>query len=176
VIAYPASFPCVSRVEGHSAQIASGVVRTPMSSGVSRQRRSFRQLPQQIALAFVIDQSTYAAWLSWVNAHAWEDWVVLSLPGLLASTAGTPTAATAVRFMTDLQAELLNVRKLWVWRVRVSAEYVPLPTDYATFPGVWIIGATPGAPAPAYIIGGTPDALAPDMTQPGRPGLPTVIL
>jgi hypothetical protein len=174
--AYPLSFPCASRIEGHSAQLAAGLVRTPMEAGNTRQRRSQRALPHQIALVFMIDQTVYGAWLSWVNAHAWDEWIDMKLPGLRAGVAGTPTAAVPVRFMTDLQAELVPVHRLWFWRVSVSAEYLPLASDFLVMDGVWIIGSTPTTPAPDWIVGGTPTTPAPAFTNPGTLQAPTVFL
>jgi hypothetical protein len=174
--AYPASFPCASRIEGHSATAFAGLVRTPMEAGNTRQRRMHRALPHQIALVFMIDQTLYGAWLSWVNAHAWDEWVTMNLPGLRAGVAGTNTAPTPVKFMTDLQVELVPVARLWVWRISVAAEYLPLASDFLVMDGVWIIGSTPAAPAPDWIIGGTPTAPAPIFTNPGTLQAPTVFL
>lgn len=173
---YPGSFPCASRIEGHSATLASGVVRTPMTAGVSRQRRAYRHMPQQIALVFMIDQTLYAVWLSWVNEHAFEDWVQMKLPGLRASSSGAGTALVPVRFFSDLEAELVPVARLWLWRVRVSAEYLPLAADYLALDGVWVIPGRPALPEPAWVLAGTPGAPAPAFTNPGAPGVPTVVL
>jgi hypothetical protein len=174
--AYPLSFPCASRIEGHSAALAAGLVRTPMEAGNTRQRRAQRVLPHQISIVFMIDQALYGTWLSWVNAHAWDEWVTMKLPGLRAGVAGTSTAAVPVRFMSDLQTELVPVNRLWIWRVSVAAEYLPLYADFLVMDGVWILGGTPTAPAPAWILGGTPTAPAPVFTNPGTPHAPTVII
>lgn len=128
---YPWALPCVSRVEGHSASLAAGLVATPMEAGNVRQRRVHRVLPHSLALVFVIPQTLYAAWHGWVNEHAFTDWFLLALPGLLASRAGTDTAPVPVRFATVLSTELLPVRGLWYWRVRVQAEWLPAPGDLA---------------------------------------------
>jgi hypothetical protein len=174
--AYPGSFPCASRIEGHSAQMAAALVRTPFEAGNSRQRRTHRVLPQQIELVFVIEQALYASWLAWVNAHAWDEWVTMRLPGLLAGAAGTDTAATPVRFCTDLQAELVALHRRWIWRVRVSAEYLPLAGDFPLINGVWIIGGKPATPSADDVIAGTPGAPAPIFTNPGTPHAPVAIL
>jgi hypothetical protein len=173
---YPQSFPCASRIEGHSAVLSAGLVRTPMEAGNTRQRRMQRQLPHQISLVFVIAQSLYPTWISWVNANAWDGWVSMNLPGLLAVTPGKPTAPTPVRFMSDLQVELVSAYRLWYWRVRVSAEYLPALADFVVLNGVWVLGGTPGAPPTDWILGGTPGAPAPVFTNPGTPNAPTVIL
>jgi hypothetical protein len=125
MLTYPPTLPCVSRIEGHATQGYTAVVRTPMQAGNARQRRTHRALPQRLTLAFVVDQAVYATWLSWVNAHCYSGFVLMSLPGVLASAAGAPTTATPVRFVSDIQAELLAVHRLWVWRTRVDAEWLP---------------------------------------------------
>lgn len=174
--AYPQDFPCPSRVEGHSAAIDLGLVRTPMSGGNTRQRRSFRNLPHLLSLTFLIEQGTWASWLAWVNAHAWEEWIDLPLPGVQASNAGLKVAPTPVRFCSDLQTELVPVHRLWYWRVRVTAEFRPRPEDFPIVDGFWIVGGTPAAPSPDWIVGGTPLAPAPDFTNPGTPARPVVFV
>jgi hypothetical protein len=140
VIAYPGTFPCVSRIEGHSATAFAGLVRTPMEAGNTRQRRSHRVLPHQVSLVFVIAQEFYADWLAWVNAHAFDEWVSLKLPGFLASRAGTDTALVPVRFVSDIQTELIPVSRLWYWRVRVTAEWLPTFGDLKPSPfGPWVV-------------------------------------
>lgn len=125
MVLYPALLPCASRIEGHGALVATAIVRTPMQAGNCRQRRTHAQLPQRLALAFVIDQALYAAWIAWVNTYAYTDFVLMRLPGVLAARAGTDTAPTPVRFISDLQAELVPLHRLWIWRVRVDAEWLP---------------------------------------------------
>jgi hypothetical protein len=174
--AYPLDFPCVSRIEGHSAALSAGLVRTPMTAGNSRQRRSFRNLPTMLSLVFVIRQDEYASWLSWVNTFAWDDWIEIKLPGLHASAQGEDTTPTLVRFCSDLQAELLPVHRLWYWRVRVSAEYQPSAGDYLPVSNTWIVGGTPAVPSVDYILGGWPASHGPDFTNPGTPAFPVVFV
>jgi len=176
VIAYPVSFPCASRVEGHGAALSAGLVRTPMEAGNTRQRRTQRVLPHTISLVFMIDQREYGAWLAWMNAYAWDQWITMNLPGLLASKLGTNTAAVPVRFMTDLQTELVDIHRKWIWRLRISAEYLPQPADFPPVDGIWIVGGKPQAPATDWILAGTPGTAAPIFTNPGTPAAPTVIL
>jgi hypothetical protein len=172
-IIYPPHLPCVSRIEGHSAALSAGLVRTPMNAGNTRQRRTFRTLPHMLALVFVIEQKVYAEWLAWVNVYAWDEWVSMKLPGLLASRLGTDTASIQVKFCTDLQAELLPVHRLWYWRVRVTAEYIPTPEHLApVLSGDWIVAGTPGDPSPDWIVAGTPAAPSPDWISAGTALLP----
>lgn len=159
MIAYPTLFPCPSRVEGHSAQLGAGLVRTPMNAGNSRQRRAHRNVPHRIALVFVVHQPDYAAWLTWVNTNAWDDWISMRLPGLEASRAGLDTTAISVRFCSDLATELLPVHRLWYWRVRVEAEYIPTPEQLLSVPfGPWVVAGSPSAPPADWIVAGTPPA------------------
>jgi hypothetical protein len=176
MIDYPASFPCPSRIEGHSQDMSAGLVRTPMEAGNSRQRRTHRMLPTRIALTFMIEQPDYAGWLTWVNENAWDDWVNMKLPGLVASRLGVNTAAIAVRFMSDPRAELLPVHRLWWWRVRVEAEYLPTAEQIApVFAGKWIVGGSPLAPSLDWVLGGTPLTSPTDLTQPGTVAKPVTV-
>jgi hypothetical protein len=173
--AYPVSLPCVSRVEGHNAALDAGLVRTPMGAGNSRQRRNYRNLPHMISLVFMVPQDSWRYWLSWVNANAYDDWLTLNLPGLKAGAAQKDTTPTLVRFCTDIQADLVPVHRLWLWRARVSCEYLPDVDDFQEI-GFWYIGGTPAKPSTTWVIGGTPDGPAPDMTNPGTVDFPTVVV
>jgi hypothetical protein len=178
MIAYPLSLPCASRIEGHSAAISAGLVRTPFEAGNSRQRRAQRVLPHQISLAFMVDQPLWATWLSWVNAHAWDDFFTLNLPGLVAAAAGKNTAAVPVRFASDLATELVPAATdgLWYWRVQVTAEYLPQPADILALAGGWVIGGSPAAPSGTWVIGGTPGAPSPAFINPGTIFAPVTVL
>jgi hypothetical protein len=168
MVIYPASFPCPSRVEGHSQSMSAGLVRTPMEAGNSRQRRAHQVLPTRISLVFMIHQPDYAAWLTWVNEFAWDDWMTMKLPGLEASRLGLDTAEITTRFMTDLQADLLPVHRLWWWRVRVEAEYVPTPEQLTPiFSGDWVVAGVPAFPATDWIVAGTPPDPSPDWISAG---------
>ena len=174
--AYPLSFPCASRIEGHSAAISTGIVRTPFESGNSRQRRMYRNLPHQIALVFMVDQALWASWLSWVNANAFDQFFTLKLPGLIAAAAGAHTAAVPVRFASDVATELVPARGLWVWKATVTAEYLPAFADILALAGVWIVGGTPAAPSTDTYTAGTPGVPAPIFTNPGTVYAPVAIL
>lgn len=123
---YPTPLPCVSRVEGHSTTAYAALMRTAMEAGNCRQRRVHRQLPQRLSLVFVMDQAIYATWFAWVNANAYADFVLMTLPGVLASRNAVDTTPTPVRFLSDIACELLPVHRLWIWRCRVEAEWIPL--------------------------------------------------
>jgi hypothetical protein len=147
-----------------------------MEAGNARQRRTNRILPTRISLVFMIEQAGYAAWLNWVNTYAWDDWIQMKLPGLQASIQGSNTAAIPVRFMTDLQTDLVPVHRLWWWRVRVEAEFIPTPDQLEPVPfGPWIVGGTPASPSPDWIVGGTPAAPSPDVISAGTPLDPVAI-
>lgn len=162
MIFYPSTLPCVSKAEGLSATAFAGVIRTPMEAGNSRQRRAHRTLPHQLALAWDIAQKDLAAWITWVNAHAWDDWILLTLPGLAASQLGLISTSVPVRFVSDLSQELLPGHGIWYWRLRVDAEYQPSPDDLAPVsPLSWYVAGRPGSPAPIWIVAGRPGSPAP---------------
>ena len=170
---YPHSLPCASRVEGHSAVAYAGIIRTPMTAGNTRQRRAHRQLPQQIALAFVVPQTQLADWMAWVNENAFDTWFAMNLPGVLASRAGNPTAPVPIRFTSDIQLELLTVERLWYWRIRVDAEWMPTVEDLAPGP-LWVVATRPGeATGLPWIIAGDPATPAPDWIIAGDPAAPS---
>jgi hypothetical protein len=78
--------------------------------------------------------------------------------------------------MTDLQTDLIPVHRLWWWRVRVEAEYVPLASQLVSVPfGPWIVGGTPASPSANWIIAGTPAAPSPDTITAGTPVAPASI-
>jgi hypothetical protein len=177
MVIYPAQFPCPSRIEGHGQAISAGLVRTPMEAGNARQRRTHRVLPTRISLVFMVHQPDYAAWLTWINENAFDAWISMKLPGLQASRQGADTALIAVRFMTDLQADLVPVHRLWWWRVRVEAEYIPTPEQLEpVLFGDWIVAGTPRFPAPDWIVAGTPAAPSPDVISAGTALAPAAVI
>jgi hypothetical protein len=169
---YPSTLPCVSRVEGYATSADAGAVHSPTEAGVAAQRRRWPTLPHALSLVFMVEQRDYAAWMAWVNAYAFDAWVLMLLPGLLASRAGADAVPTPVRFTSDVQAELVPVHRLWVWRCRVAAEWQPLAGDLAVVVmGDWIVadlahpppdtviaGQAPTPSSPARVLAGTADA------------------
>lgn len=173
---YPSTLPCVSRIEGHAAAAFAGAVRTPMEAGNTRQRRSQRVLPHQLQLVFVMPQTRLADWMTWVNLHAWDEWIEMKLPGLLASRHGHDVIATPVRFISDLQLRLRQEYRLWYWDVSVEAEWLPLSADLVALR--WFVGGRPGTtPAVAdWIVGGRPPTPStPDTVTGGAPSNPSAI-
>lgn len=158
MIFYPSSLPCVSRAQGLNETAYAGVVRTPMEAGNSRQRRMHRTLPHRLSLTWEMAQTDLAAFLTWVNAYAWDNWVLLDLPGLRASRRSVNVTGTPVRFISDLTEELITGTGLWYWRVRVDAEWQPTTDDLALVPiASWIVAGTPGDPSSdQWIVAGTP--------------------
>jgi hypothetical protein len=170
VIDYPASLPCVSRAQGLNETAYAGVVRTPMEAGNARQRRMHRTLPHRLTLTWEMAQTELAAFVTWANAHAWDQWIALDLPGLLASREGVNVTATPVRFISDLEQELIAGQGLWYWRVRVEAEWQPVAAeDLAPLPlGDWIVAdfsqQAQGWPAPGRVFSFTGSVFDPGVT------------
>jgi hypothetical protein len=162
MVFYPSSLPCVSKSEGLSLTAYAGVVRTPMEAGNSRQRRAQRVLPQALQLTWDIAQAQLYAWTAWVNAHAWDDWILLQLPGLKASSEGLNVSQVPVRFISDLTEELLPGVGLWFWRVKVTVEYNPAAAEL-TVPPITsdITAGTPATPSPDWIVAGSPGTPSP---------------
>ena len=173
MLTYPKGFPCVSRLS-HSQAMNAGLIRTPMAAGNTRQRRAFTHMPHVLQLEFEIRQDVYAAWLGWINENAYGAPFLLELPGVLASRAGVGATGVPVRFITDVEANLEPVHRLWYWRVRVGAEWQPLADDVRA--GYWIIGGTPAAPGAMWVTGGTPATPSPDITYPGTPAAPVAVV
>jgi hypothetical protein len=174
MILYPPDLPCASRIEGHSASVSAGLVRTPMEAGNTRQRRAQRVMPHQITLTFVMPQGTLADWMTWVNAYAFDQWIAMKLPGVLAGRALVNTTPTPVRFCSDIALELLPVARLWYWRARVLVEWLPtgadlLPMtwfvanepDLAQLGADWIVAGAPASPSLDNVLAGT--AVAPSV-------------
>jgi hypothetical protein len=180
MLTYPADLACCSRAEGFNQGISAGLVRTPMEAGNTRQRRSQRVLPHIISLTFVMEQPMLGDWLTWVNANAFDNWVAMNLPGLPAARLGRATAPMPVRFCSDITTELVAIHRLWVWRARVSAEWLPTSADLvpfltytgghpATSPAAanWLVAGTPASPSVNTVTAGIPpNPSGPAVTPP----------
>lgn len=158
VRAYPTTLPCPAVSLSETA--AAAVIRTPFDSGLSRQRRTHRRMPTTMRLEWLMDQQKLATWMTWVNDHAWE-WFKLDLPGELAGAHNAQTWAHTIRFISDLEKELIayDGKMTPFWRVSVQAEW-DRAVDVAHAADLrdkWIIGGSADAPESEDIIGGDAD-------------------
>jgi hypothetical protein len=173
---YPSSFQC-PQIRPYQIAVDMGILRTPMEGGNTRQRRRYTIMPSIFRLEFVMPAIDLGTWQSWVNAFAY-DYFLLNLESMWSAFAGAVTAPHIVRFISDLDIE--NVVYGWV-RVRVQAELSP--NQYAIGGPLiptyqWIIGGTPTAPAaPDWIIAGVPqNPSTPDWIFAGTPANPAAII
>lgn len=169
-IAYPDDLPCCSRVDGHTQTIDAGLVRTPMGAGNARQRRAHKSLAHRITLTFVMAQGDYADWLTWMHENGYSHFFNLDLPGLLAGRQDSGTALVPVRLCSNITAELIPIHRLWYWRARVEAEWMPTAAERAAWGWFvapawnesttrWLVAGTPAVPStPDWVLSGTPEA------------------
>ena len=89
-------------VVGYSYRTDAGLVRTPMTDGVIRQRRQWITARQELTLRFVLSREEVIAAQAFISSVAADWW---SLP--LARDPGQPAALTIVRLLADPQIKLL---------------------------------------------------------------------
>jgi len=173
-ITYPTEFRC-AQIANYRVAVDMGVLRTPMDSGLPRQRRLYRTMPHTFQLEFIMTVPELGAWQRWVNAHAYDYFTMGKLESYFAGVMGEIATPHSVRFTGNLEYD--NPVYGWV-RVRVPAELDPLQP----FPGpieptnLWVIGGTPPAPSPNNVIAGTPPAPAPDWLIAGTPAYPAAVI
>lgn len=117
---YPVSFPS-PQASPYAWSVDMGVLRTPMDGGNSRQRRLYDVMPHTWTLEFVVPMAALYDWQNWVNQFAY-DYFQMPLVSWLASKAGGQTSTHVVRFISNLEFDLLAVD---VAHVRVQAEASP---------------------------------------------------
>lgn len=170
---WPKGFPC-PLIEGHGAEAYAAVLRTPFQGGNTRQRRIHRQLPHALSLSWMFKQSDYGLVLKWLNLNAW-DWFTINLPGPLAGLHNVDTYPHAIRFISDLNAQLIRGAHGYYWKVSVTAEWNPNESDFGPGGGgddgsdIWVIAGALILPSTDWIIAGTPFAPSVDVYAAGSP-------
>lgn len=150
-----------------------GVLRTPMESGLPRQRRLYRTMPHAFQLEFVMTVPELGDWQRWVNLYGYDYFTMNKLESYFAGMVGEIAAPHSVRFTSNLEID--NPVYGWV-RVRVGAELDPLQP----FPGpvtptnVWLIGGTPPAPSNANTVIAAHNQT--DFIAAGTPAFPAATL
>jgi len=121
---FPSSLPCVSRIDGFGMAASSAVIRTPVAAGNARQNRLHARMPQEIALAWRVENVDLRPLIDWLNEFGYE-WFNLKLAGLEASMEGEFAVPIIVRLMSDIHVQLNPIYKQNWWTVTTSAEYQP---------------------------------------------------
>jgi hypothetical protein len=165
---YPKSWPAPT-IEGYGIEIDAGLIRTPMESGASRQRRRYKTIPTTFTLSFVVERKDLKAWVGWANTSAYS-WFNMDLTSHKIS--GTACAVPhSVRFTSNLEMAPITEK---YFRINVTAEMAPDPAASVPVKNDWIVGGTPGAPStPDWYIAGTPAAPSVDVVVSGTPAAPT---
>src|SRR5215831_2732791 len=121
---FPPDLPCVSRIDGYGIGANASLLRTPIESGNASQRRSNARMPQEIKLAWRVDNNNLKPLLAWLNSFGYE-WFNLRLASIESSALDEFASDIAVRLMSDINTTLNPIYNQQWWTVTVSAEYQP---------------------------------------------------
>jgi len=172
---YPAEFRC-AQISPYAITVDMGLLRTPMESGLQRQRRLYKTMPHTFRLEFVMTVPELGVWQRWVNINGYDFFIMPKLESWLSGAIGEIASPHQVRFISNLEID--NPVYGWV-RVRVGAELDPLQPlpGPATPTDLWVIGGTPDEPSNATtIIAGSPVAPSVDWIIAGSPAFPAAIV
>lgn len=123
--AYPSTLP-LPKIEGFSATVSSGLIKTEMPIHQA-QRRVFNTMPHQFSMTFVMSVELWALWYVWVSSNGYR-WFEMNLPTMYAGLASSVLSPVIIRFVSDLSA--VNVSQTDV-QVTVAAEIAPsMIADY----------------------------------------------
>jgi hypothetical protein len=173
-VTYPAEFRC-AQITPYRIAVDMGVLRTPMDSGLPRQRRLYRTMPHAFQLEFVMTVVELGDWQRWVNIYAYDYFTMGRLETYFAGMVGEISSPHSVRFTGNLEID--NPVYGWV-RVRVPAELDPLQP----FPGpveptnLWVVGGFPQSVITNWVIGGFPQSIITDWIIAGTPAFPAAYL
>ncbi len=117
--AYPDSYP-QPLLEGFSAMVAMGVIRSDMPSHQA-QRRVYTTMPHTFSLTFVMSVTEWALWYQWAGVYGYR-WFTMNLPTLYAGQAGDTLSPVLIRFNSDISAVSVSTESV---QVTVSAETAP---------------------------------------------------
>jgi len=169
---YPETFRCAQWTP-YQVAVDMGVLRTPMESGLARQRRLYRTMPTQFRLEFVMTVPELGAWQRWVNQFGYDYFTMGRLESYYAGLVGEISSPHSIRFISNLEYD--NPVYGWV-RVKVQAELDPLqPLPGPPVPtNAWIIAGTPPVPSNAITI--ISDFTLVDFVAAGTPAYPAAVL
>ena len=120
---YPASM-VEPTIAAYSIGVDMGVLRTQIRSGIPRQRRRHRTMPQKFTFSFVIKINDLDVWQEWVNDFAYE-WFEINIMSYLTNngTDGKACSPHTVRFISDIALSAFDYDH---FNVTVNAEMAPM--------------------------------------------------
>lgn len=122
---YPSTLP-LPKVEGFSAMVASGLIKTEQPTHQA-QRRVFSSMPHRFALTFIMSVNTWAQWNNWVVANGYR-WFTMNLPTLYAGLSGTSLSPVLIRFVSEISVTTVSQTDV---QITVAAETAPsMIADY----------------------------------------------
>ena len=98
---YPSDLP-LPKIEGFSAEVASGLIKTETPTHQA-QRRVFSTMPHRFSLTFVLSFQKWATWYSWASGNGYR-WFDLELPTMYAGMVSADIAPITVRFVSGIVA------------------------------------------------------------------------
>jgi len=144
---YPSGWP-LPTIDGYSIEVDMGVVRTPMGSGLARQRRMYRNMPETYSWTFALEAKNFFAWQEWAKKKAFT-WFQIDIFTPESSRKGTDSACTPhiARFISEIKVEPLGGDRY----LRISVQAELAPRDVYTPPAVltsdWIDAKNPADPS-----------------------------
>ena len=116
---YPSDLP-LPKIEGFSAEVASGLIKTETPTHQA-QRRVFSTMPHRFSLTFILSFQKWATWYSWASGNGYR-WFDLELPTMYAGMVSADIAPITVRFVSDIVASKVSLTDV---QVTVMAESAP---------------------------------------------------
>lgn len=115
---WPQSFPC-PQLEGSALDADTQLIGTPVGLSPAQTRQTHRRFPHTIDVSFVVPQSQYNALVPWINRYGFH-WFEMPL-----TTFQGNMLPQTVRFVSDLEHELVLTDKGPHWRVTGVIEWLP---------------------------------------------------
>jgi hypothetical protein len=169
---YPLTLP-QPLLTPYGVEVDSGLLRTPMDGGLSRQRRLYDVMPHAFTLEFVVPRNQLYSWQDWINRYGY-DYIEMDLVSWLSVNQDCSTHY--VRLTTNIAYEMLDSGRHV--RARMGAELSPAQvSNYSPPPSdLWVIGGSPPFPSASAgpVIAGTPGNPSIDVIHGGTPDNPSL--
>lgn len=114
--AYPFQTIACPLIDGYSALVDMGVLRSPSDTGHVDQRRRYKTMPTVFNVSFVLPVADLDSWLSWMNAFAY-DW--FEMPLVSYKTLGDIPSTHVVRVIAGFQMSAIRENPAYM---RVSTQ------------------------------------------------------